>query len=171
MARGARVFDGAFFVILAALAALSALAFLKGGTPLVLDGLGRGGTQILRFAAVMAVSFLAAGLAEVLIPREAIAGAMGQESGVRGILLATGAGAITPAGPFVALPIAAVLRTSGAGTGPVVAYLAGWSLLAIHRLVAWEIPILGLRFAILRYLVSLGLPLAAGLIARAVTRS
>jgi len=72
--------------------------------------------------------------------------------------------------PFVALPIAAVLRTSGAAAGPVVAYLAGWSLLAIHRLVAWEIPILGLRFAILRYLVSLGLPLAAGLIARAVTR-
>ena len=170
MARGARVFDGAFFMILAALVALSALAFLKGGAPLLLDGLGRGGTQIVRFAAVMALSFLAAGVAEVLVPRQAIAGAMGDESGIGGILLATGAGAITPAGPFVAFPIAAVMRSSGAAVGPVVAYLAGWSLIAIHRLVAWEIPILGPRFAMLRYLVSLGLPVLAGLIARAVTR-
>ena len=34
------------------------------------------------------------------------------------------------------------IRT-GAGAGPVVAFLSSWSLLALHRLVAWEVPILG----------------------------
>jgi len=161
--------DGAFFVVLGVLLALAALAVLRGGSPMLLDGLGRGGLQLWRFGAVLVISFLAAGLAEVLIPREAIAGALGRDSGLPGILLATGAGVITPAGPFVALPIAAVMRSSGAAAGPVVAYIAGWGLLAIHRFVAWEVPILGLRFAVLRYAVSLGLPVAAGLVARALT--
>jgi uncharacterized membrane protein YraQ (UPF0718 family) len=143
---------------------------VRGGTPLLFDGLGRGGTQLLRFAGLLILSFLAAGLAEVLIPREAIAGTMGHDSGLRGILLATGAGVITPAGPFVAFPMAAALRSSGASMACIVAYVTGWSLLAVHRFVAWELPILGPRFALLRYAVSLALPVAAGLVTRALTR-
>ena len=90
---------------------------------------------------------------------------------MRGILLGVGAGVITPSGPFVSLPIAAVMVRSGASPGPVVAFLSGWSLLAIHRFVAWEVPILGWRLAVLRYATCLVLPVLAGLIARAVTRS
>lgn len=164
------VFDGSFFLILFALAALGALAWWRGGNELLVDGLGRGSALLVRFGAVLVLSFLAAGLAEVLIPRDAIARVMGQDSGLSGILLATGAGALTPAGPFVALPIAAVMQASGAGPGPVVAYLTGWSLLALHRFVAWEIPILGPRFAFFRLGVTLLLPVLAGLVARALTR-
>ena len=170
MGKGRPVLDGSFFVILAALVALSALAWWRGGSALLLDGLGKGGQQLVRFGAVLVLSFLAAGLAEVLIPRDAIARVMGQDSGLSGILLATGAGAVTPAGPFVALPIASVMLASGAGPGPVVAYLTGWSLLAIHRFVAWEIPILGPRFATFRLGVTLVLPVLAGWVARALTR-
>ena len=59
---------------------------------------------------------------------------------------------------------------SGAATGPLVAYVSGWGLLAVHRLVAWEIPILGPRFAFFRLGVTLLLPVLAGLVARALTR-
>ena len=52
----------------------------------------------------------------------------------------------------------------------VVAYLSAWSLLALHRLVAWEVPILGARFALLRYAICLGLPVLAGLLARGFAR-
>jgi hypothetical protein len=55
-----------------------------------------------------------------------------------------------------------MLMRSGAAPACVVAYLTAWSVLAIQRLVAWEIPILGARFALLRYAVSLLLPIAAG---------
>ena len=48
--------------------------------------------------------------------------------------------------------------------------LAAWSLLSIHRLVAWEVPILGWRFAALRYGACVVLPVAAGLLARVFTR-
>ncbi len=68
------------------------------------------------------------------------------------------------------MPIAVVLLRSGAETGPVVAYLTGWSLLALHRLIAWEAPILGWNFALFRWGICLALPLLAGLLARALSR-
>ena len=158
------------FVMLALLLALAVFAHWRGGTELLARGFQDGWSMLLRFMPIIVISFLAAGFAEVLIPREWVRDTLGADSGVKGILIATAAGVITPSGPFVSMPIAAVMIRSGAAAGPIVAFLAGWSLLAVYRLVAWEIPILGWRFAALRYGVCLVLPVLAGLFARAVTR-
>lgn len=163
--------DGQLLFLVALLVGLGALAWARGGAPMLREGLSGGAALLVRFSLVIAVSFLAAGFAEVLIPRAWVQGALGAESGVRGILLASAAGVVTPAGPFVSMPVAAVLLRSGAAIGPVVAFLTGWSLLALHRLVAWEMPILGARFALFRWALSLALPVLAGLAARALTRS
>ncbi len=162
--------DGTLLVVSALVLVLAALAWWRGGGELVRAGLVGGVGLLTRFGLVLVVSFLAAGLAEVLIPRDAIRGWLGGETGVRGILLATGAGMLTPSGPFVAFPIAAVLARSGAGAASLVAYVTGWALLALHRLVAWEVPILGARFALLRWGVSLALPVLAGLLTRLIVR-
>jgi uncharacterized membrane protein YraQ (UPF0718 family) len=167
---GRQVLDGQLLLVLALLAGLAAAAWLAGGSERVAEGLGAGVGLLLRFGLLIVVSLLAAGFAEVLVPRHLIEGALGAGSGLRGILLGTAAGAVTPAGPFVSLPIAAVLLRSGAGTGAVVAFVAGWSLLAFHRLVAWEVPILGWRFALLRWTACLVLPVLAGLAAAALVR-
>jgi uncharacterized membrane protein YraQ (UPF0718 family) len=170
MAERRRVIDGTLLVLVALLAGLVLLSHARGGTGMVASGFREGLDLLLRFAPVIIVSFLAAGFTEALVPREWVREWLGADSGLRGILLATGAGVVTPAGPFVSMPIAAVMIRSGAGAGPVVAFLAAWSLLAVHRLVAWEVPILGWRFALLRYGACVALPLAAGLTARAVAR-
>jgi len=164
------ILDGQLLFLLVLLAGLAALAWLRGGVPMVRAGLAGGGELLLRFAAVIAVSFLAAGLVQELIPRAWVQSALGAESGMRGILVGTAAGMVTPAGPFVSMPVAAVLLRSGASTPAVVAFLTSWSVLALHRLVAWEVPILGLRFSLLRYAVSIALPIAAGLLTRALVR-
>jgi uncharacterized membrane protein YraQ (UPF0718 family) len=161
-------FDSSLWIVLGLFALLAALAWARGGAPLVQQGLESGSRMIVRFALVIVVSFLAAGLAEALLPQSWLRDSLGESSGLRGILLATGLGALTPAGPFVAIPIAAVMVRSGAGTAPVIAYVTAWSLLAVHRLVAWEVPILGWRLALLRYGVSLGIPVLAGLAARSL---
>jgi uncharacterized membrane protein YraQ (UPF0718 family) len=161
------VIDKVFVFLLLVLVTLIVLSWRQGGTEQVTAGLGGGARLLLRYSALLVVSFLAAGLAEVLVPQEWVSRTLGADSGLRGILLATGVGALTPAGPFVAMPIGAVMVRAGAGAGPVVAFITGWSLLAIHRTVAWEIPILGPRVAALRYGVSLVLPVIAGLLARA----
>ena len=164
------MFDGALLVLVLVVLALIALAYFRGGTPLVRDGLASGGNMLLGSGLLVAASFLAAGLAEVLIPREWMPRAFGVDSGLLGIVLATGAGVLTPSGPFVAIPIAAAMGRSGASTGPLVAYVSGWGLLALHRLIAWEIPILGAQLALTRWGVCLLLPVIAGLIARAFVR-
>lgn len=162
--------DATLLLLVLGLALLVLLAWSRGGSELVWQGLSGGGRLLVRYALVLVVSFLAAGLAEVLVPHAWVGQYLGADSGLRGILLACGAGVVTPAGPFVSMPLAAVMLRAGAGPGPVVAFLTGWSLLAVHRLVAWEVPILGLRFALLRYAASLGLPVLAGLLARALFR-
>jgi uncharacterized membrane protein YraQ (UPF0718 family) len=164
------VFDGTLLVLTAVVAALAWTAYARGGEELLRRGLADGGILLYRYALLIVVSFLAAGLASAVVPEQWVARTFGADSGLRGIALATAVGIVTPAGPFVSIPVAAVMIRSGAASGPVVAFVAGWALLALHRFIAWEVPLLGWRFALLRYATCLVLPPIAGLIARAITR-
>ena len=170
MAEKRRVFDGTLIFLIAVLVGVAALAHWRGGPDMVVDGFTEGWRQLVRFGPMIVVSFLAAGFADALVPLSWVREQLGAESGLRGIALATGVGIVTPAGPFVSMPVAAAMIRTGAGPGPVVAFLSSWSLLAIHRLVAWEVPILGWRFALVRYVTCAALPFIAGFAARALSR-
>src|SRR5262245_36371558 len=128
--------DATLIGMLALVAALAAIAFATGGRARVSAGLGEGVASLLRFAPMIAISFLAAGLAQALLPAQWIREQLGADSGLRGIALAVAAGLVTPAGPFVSMPIAAAMVGAGAGPGPIVAFVTSWGLLALHRLVA-----------------------------------
>lgn len=166
-----KILDGNFWFMLALLAALVALALVRGGTPLVFEGMGAGTRQFLRFALVLFVSFLVAGMVESLLPRAWVSRALGEGAGMRGLLLASAVGLVTPAGPFVSMPLAAGMLRAGAAPAAVVAFVASWGLLAIHRLIAWEIPMLGAPFALSRWVLCLGVPVALGVLARLLLRS
>jgi len=161
-----KIFDGNFWIVFGILVALCGLAFSRGGTPLLGEALGGGTRLFLRFGAVIFLSFLVAGLAEALMPREWVSAALGEDSGWKGLFLASAAGIVTPAGPFVSMPLAAGMLRSGAAPAPVVAFLTAWSLLAIHRLFAWEVPIMGASFALTRWALCLFLPVLVGALAR-----
>ena len=169
--KGARVFDGTLLTMMGILALFIGLAYWRGGGELAGAGLRQGVDMLVRFGPVIVVSLLAAGLADKLLPREMVQGALGEQAGLRGIVLAAAAGMITPSGPFVSMPIAAVLLRSGASSAAVVAFVSAWALLAVHRLVAWEVPMLGWRFALVRYGVCLALPILAGLGSRFFLRA
>ena len=164
------MFDTNLLVLVSLLAALATAAWLRGGEELVMRGFSGGASLLVRFALVILVSFLAAGFVEALVPQDWIRSTLGGDSGARGIWLAAGIGIVTPAGPFVSMPLAAVMLRAGAGPGPVVAFPTAWSLISVHRFVAWEVPILGFSFAATRYAVSLALPVLAGFAARALVR-
>jgi uncharacterized protein len=164
------VFDGTLIFLIAVLLWAAAFAHWRGGNDAVNQGFAEGWAQLVRFGPMIVISFLAAGFADQLIPQEWVRAQLGAESGLRGIALATAVGIVTPAGPFVSMPIAAVMLRTGAGAGPVVAFLSSWSLLALHRLIAWEVPILGWRFALVRYATCVLLPFFAGFAARALSR-
>ena len=170
MAEKSRVLDGTLLLMLGVLGLLAYLSWARGGNEMLRHGFGDGGVLLYRYGPLIVVSFLAAGFVDALIPREWVRDTLGHDSGLRGILIAAGAGIVTPAGPFVSMPIAAVMVRSGASAATVVAFLSAWALLSLHRLIAWEVPILGWRFALLRYAVCLLLPVLAGLLTRLLVR-
>ena len=110
------------------------------------------------------LAMLAAGFIGRLLPEDLVARTLGGASGPAGILLASVLGGILPGGPFVAFPLVATLYQVGAGKPQMVALLTAWSVYAMHRVLAFEWPMLGLRFVLFRLAVSCSLPPVAGLL-------
>ncbi|NIO48345.1 MAG: permease [Candidatus Aminicenantes bacterium] len=110
-------------------------------------------------------AFIMAGMIQTLLPRELISKWIGEESGLRGILIGSLVGAITPGGPYVTLPVAAGFLRAGAGVGTMVAFVTAWSLWAVTRL-PMEIGILGWKFTAARLVCTFFFPPIAGFIAQ-----
>ena len=114
---------------------------------------------------LLVCAFLIAGMVQVLLPRDLLSRWVGMESGMRGILIGTVAGGLTPGGPFVSLPIAAGLLRSGASVGTMIAFLTAWSLWAVARL-PMEVGILGWKLTLIRVASTFFFPPIAGLVAQ-----
>ena len=113
-------------------------------------------------------AFIVAGMVQTLLPKDLISKWVGVESGIRGIIIGTIAGGLTPGGPYVSLPIVAALLKTGASTGTMVAFLTSWSLWAFARL-PMEFGILGGKFTFIRLISCFFFPPIAGLIASVVS--
>ena len=111
------------------------------------------------------VAVLVSGFFSAIVPTELVAGSIGKESGMKGILIASLVGGFTPGGPIICFPIVVILYKAGAGIPPLIAFITAWSVFAFHRIVMYEIPVMGIRFAMLRLLSSLILPPVAGILA------
>ena len=107
-------------------------------------------------------ALLAAAFLVQIVPVEAVSNLIGRESGVLGMIVAAAAGGFIPGGPMVTFPIAVVFQQAGAGLPQLVALISGWSIFALNRLITYEAPIMGWRFAFLRNLSCLALPVLAG---------
>jgi hypothetical protein len=94
-----------------------------------------------------------------------VAASIGKESGMKGVLIASFVGGFTPGGPIICFPILIILYKAGAAIPPLIAFVTAWSVFAFHRIVMYEIPIMGARFALLRLLSSVVLPPLAGTLA------
>ena len=115
--------------------------------------------------AVIPVALMAAALAAQMIPRELIAALIGDDTGLTGMAIAAVAGGMLPSGPFLSFPIALSLFGTGAGQAQLVAFLTGWSVYGFYRMAIYELPMMGIKFAMIRLGASLILPLVAGTLA------
>jgi uncharacterized membrane protein YraQ (UPF0718 family) len=129
-----------------------------------LVGLKSAFTMTIEILPLLIFAFIVAGMIQVLLPSEILSRWVGDESGIKGIMIGAIVGGLAPGGPYVSLPIVAGLLKSGASVGTMVAFLTGWSLWAVGRL-PMEVGILGWRFTLIRLLSILIFPPIAGLIA------
>ena len=139
------------------------IAYTRGGNEYIV-GLKFGGNMLLQMIPLLIFALIVAGMIQVLLPRELISRLVGAESGIRGLLIGTALGGITPGGPFVTMPIAAGLLRAGAGLGTMVAFMTAWSLVAISRL-PLEIGVMGWKFTLIRMACTFFFPPIAGFIA------
>lgn len=146
------------------------LCYVFDGLPAVSEALLQAALLLVSIMPQLVGGLLIGGLATQLIGRERIAALLGAGSGLRGLAIATLAGALTPGGPFTSFPLVYALWMAGAEAGSLIAYIASWSLLGFARIIVWEIPLLGLEFTWIRIVVSLPLPIVAGLLARRLSR-
>lgn len=143
--------------------ALLIIAYQRGAGEHIL-GLKSAGNLLLQITPLLIFAFIVAGITPLLIPTEMISKWVGAESGLRGILIGSAMGGLTPGGPFISLPIAAGLLRAGASIGTMVAFLTGWSVLAVSRL-PMEVGLMGWKFTTIRLACTFIFPVIAGLIA------
>ncbi|MDP6804617.1 MAG: hypothetical protein QF902_04705 [Rhodospirillales bacterium] len=161
--------DRVTLIVLSALAAVGGTAvYLLQGSDSVVRSLRGDVDLIVLMIPRLAAGVLVGGFIQVLIPKGLAAKWLGEGIGLRGMLLATFAGFCTPGGPMLSFPIVVALRAAGAGIPALVTYITAWSLLGVHRILQWEIPLFGPEFAAVRFIASLPFPIVAGLIAAAL---
>lgn len=121
--------------------------------------------QFAKLVPRMLCALVAAGFIAQLIPKQAISGLLGAEAGLLALPIAAAAGLVIPAGPVIAFPIAVVFAKSGASVPALITFITSWSLFAAHRILIYELPLLGPSFLRLRAASVVLLPFLAGLLA------
>ncbi len=98
-----------------------------------------------------------------LLPTEIVRDMFGDDAGLWGIIIAALIGPVVPGGPFVCFAIAAAGLQVGATEAAVMAYVTSWSLFSLTKLLAYELPILGVGLTGRRLILSLPIPIIVGL--------
>lgn len=162
-----RKFFDAGFVILLLITVVSgsAVAVIRGLSTFREIVLHTAGFIALLGPKILAGVFIAAALPLVL-PRDRVALWIGQQSGWRGLALATVAGAVVPGGPAMTMPLAAGFLAAGADLGAVISFVSSWSLLSLNRTLIWEYTFLPAPLVTFRLAVSALLPILIGMAIR-----
>lgn len=92
--------------------------------------------------------FILVGLLDVWVPKETMVKYMGQESGLKGLIIAFIIGTASAGPLYGAFPIAALLLKKGARLAYVIFFLGIWSSTKLP-IVMFEIASLGLKFTVL----------------------
>lgn len=156
-------------LVLAAAAAVLLVLALRRGPDVAVDGLLAAWETFRRNLVLLVLGFVLAGLVQVLIPRDLVTRWLGEEAGVRGVLLGCLVGGLVPGAPYATFPLVASLYHAGASIGAVVGFVAAWSLWSVSRLPV-EMALIDPRPALIRYAITFVVPPLAGILADVVDR-
>jgi uncharacterized protein len=153
-------------IILGVIAITVTLLVYFKGTGDITDGMKGAGITVLQMLPLLIFAMIIATMLQKLIDPVVISRWLGSESGLRGIMIGSVLGGLMPGGPFTAMPIAVGFMRLGAGVGTMVAFMTGWSLIAIARM-PLEIGIMGWKFTLIRLACTFFMaPIAGWLAAR-----
>jgi len=148
------------YIWVAAYAILTVLSFIFGFNP-GKDVFANFTQSFVEMVTFVPFLFIIVGLFDVWVPKEKIQKHIGQQSGIKGIVLVVLL-AMLQAGPlYGAFPVAYLLFRKGASIRNIFIYLGAFSSMKIPML-GIEIGYLGIQFSLVRTLVSLPLFIGIG---------
>ncbi len=110
------------------------------------------GRNIKQMLLLLPPVFILLGLMDVWVPKETMMRYMGENSGIKGLLLAFSIGSFTSGPLYSAFPVAAVFMKKGVKFSNILIFLGAWSTTKIPMLL-FEGSNLGWKFALLRLLI------------------
>jgi uncharacterized membrane protein YraQ (UPF0718 family) len=155
-------------IVYAIVFVLAVVAYLKGEQRHIL-GITEASKTLLNVVPTLIGAFLIAGYVRVLLPENVVREWLGDESGIRGIVVGYAAGILTFGGPFISFPIAASLYHAGGSVKTVTMYITSWALWG-GGIIFYEFSILGPKLFTIRLVACIFFPLLAGLIAAFLTK-
>jgi len=111
-------------------------------------------TQLKEMLLVIPPIFILLGLLDVWVPKETMVKYMGEDSGLKGILLSIFIGSAAAGPLYGAFPVAAVFMKKGVKFRNVLIFIGAWSTTKIPMLL-FEISALGYKFALTRFLIDI----------------
>jgi uncharacterized membrane protein YraQ (UPF0718 family) len=149
-------------LIINALALVSLVGALIANRQKALAGLKKGGAMLVSIAPVTLLVVVAVGILLAFIPPDTIGSILGEGSGISGILIALGLGALVHMPALLGFPLAGTVLNGGGAVGPVAAFITSLTMIGIFT-IPMEMKILGKRFALLRNSASAALALLIAL--------
>lgn len=111
-------------------------------------------SSFLQMISVLPPIMILLGLMDVWIKREVLIKYMGENSGVKGILLSMLLGSIAAGPMYAAFPFTIVLLKKGAKFSNVIIFMNSWCVTKIPTLM-FEVSALGFKFALVRLLIDI----------------
>ena len=111
-------------------------------------------TQLKQLLLVVPPIFILLGLLDTWVPKETMVKYMGDESGLKGVLLAIFIGSAAAGPLYGAFPVASVFMKKGVKFTNVLIFIGAWSTTKIPMLL-FEISALGYKFALTRLLIDI----------------
>ncbi len=105
---------------------------------------------------ILPAAFILIGLFEVWVKRETVEKHLGERSGIRGFIWAVLLAGTTVGGLYVAFPVAYSLYSKGAKLSVIFTYIGASAICRIPMTI-FEASFLGIKFSVIRLLVSLPL--------------
>jgi uncharacterized membrane protein YraQ (UPF0718 family) len=145
-------------------------AKIVGGWNLILEGLETAWNTAIQSALMLVVSFIVIAQIQILLSKERIDSWLGKYSGIKGIAISAIAGGLIPGGPYVYYPLAKSFAEKGLPVYILIAFLFGKHLYDFSRL-PMEISLIDPQVALIRNLITLPIPIIAGLLAQRLLKN
>ena len=137
-------------------------AFDIGGIDLVLAGITLSVNTAIRSALLILASFIIIGQLNVLLTKDVIEKWLQKFKGIKAVIIGALAGGLFPGGPYIYYPFIASFKDKNLPFYVFISFVFGKEIYDVTRL-PMEASLVSLRIALIRYLITLPIPIVVGL--------